>query len=66
LQSARAQREVYVGEWLPEPFLEDATSDPSVQAELDETVSVALLVTLEKLSPMERAAFLLHDVFDLR
>lgn len=65
LQSARRQRELYVGTWLPEPFPEEAGDDPSVQAELDDSVSVALLLALETLSPVERAAFLLHDVFDL-
>ena len=65
LQSARARRELYVGEWLPEPFPEPADADPASRAELDETISVALLVALEKLTPVERAAFLLHDVFDL-
>lgn len=59
LKSARAQREQYVGTWLPEPLVEqDAT-------ELAHDLSMALLVTLQRLSPLERAAFLLHDVFDL-
>ena len=65
LQSARARRELYVGTWLPEPYLDTLSQDPSVQIELDDTVSVALLLALERLSPPERAAFLLHDVFDL-
>ena len=59
LKSARAKREIYPGEWLPEPVL---TDDP-VEA-LDHDVSVALLLALERLTPLERAAFLLHDVFD--
>jgi RNA polymerase sigma-70 factor (ECF subfamily) len=59
LKSARAQREQYVGTWLPEPLVED------VAAATAENVSVALLMTLERLSPLERAAFLLHDVFDM-
>src|SRR5690349_17782798 len=57
LRSARARRETYVGPWLPEPVLTDSRPD-------DESVSMALLVTLEALSPVERAVFLLHDVFD--
>ena len=65
LRSARARREVYVGEWLPEPFPQPVDGDPGSRAELDETLSVALLMALEKLTPVERAAFLLHDVFDL-
>ncbi len=65
LQSARRQREHYVGEWLPEPLPEDASFDLAARMELDESVSVALLVALEKLSPGERAAWLLHDIFDL-
>ena len=67
LKSARARREVYVGEWLPEPFPQPLRSerDPVDRTELDETLSVALLMVLEKLTPAERAAFLLHDVFDL-
>ena len=65
LQSARARRELYVGEWLPEPFPQPVDADPGSRAELDETISVALLMALEKLTPAERAAFLLHDVFDL-
>jgi RNA polymerase sigma-70 factor (ECF subfamily) len=63
LKSARAQRESYVGPWLPEPVIEpEATEDP---AELAQDLSVAFLLLLERLSPLERAAFLLHDVFDL-
>jgi RNA polymerase sigma-70 factor (ECF subfamily) len=61
LGSARRRRESYVGEWLPEPVVEEAGEDPT----LDEAVSTALLVVLERLSPAERTAFLLHDVFDL-
>jgi RNA polymerase sigma-70 factor (ECF subfamily) len=63
LGSARRRRESYVGEWLPEPVVEEygAEEDPT----LDESVSTALLVVLERLSPAERTAFLLHDVFDL-
>jgi RNA polymerase sigma-70 factor, ECF subfamily len=61
LGSARARRESYVGEWLPEPVVEEEGDEPT----LDEAVSTALLVVLERLSPAERTAFLLHDVFDL-
>jgi RNA polymerase sigma-70 factor, ECF subfamily len=57
LRSARARRETYVGPWLPEPVVTDSRPD-------DESVSMALLITLEALSPVERAVFLLHDVFD--
>jgi RNA polymerase sigma-70 factor, ECF subfamily len=57
LRSARARRETYVGPWLPEPVITDSRPD-------DESVSMALLITLEALSPVERAVFLLHDVFD--
>ena len=63
LKSARAQRESYVGPWLPEPVIEpEAASDP---AELAQDLSVAFLLLLERLSPLERAAFLLHDVFEM-
>ncbi|NEQ55795.1 MAG: sigma-70 family RNA polymerase sigma factor [Leptolyngbya sp. SIO3F4] len=65
LKSARVRRELYVGEWLPEPFPDQLNQDPRVQLELDDTVSVALMLALERLSPSERAAFLLHDVFNL-
>jgi RNA polymerase sigma-70 factor, ECF subfamily len=62
LTSARARREQYVGPWLPEPVVE-AGDDPAQHTDLDESVSMALLVVLESLSPAERSAFLLHDVF---
>lgn len=62
LQSARARRERYVGSWLPEPLVTD--DDPSAIAETADALSMALLVTLEKLTPDQRAALLLHDVFD--
>lgn len=61
LGSARRRREDYVGEWLPEPLVEE----PDQNTTLDEKVTTALLVVLERLSPAERGAFLLHDVFDL-
>ncbi|HEX3823968.1 MAG TPA: RNA polymerase sigma-70 factor [Mycobacteriales bacterium] len=63
VRSARARRETYVGPWLPEPLLVD-DRDPSWQAELADSLSLAFLVMLEELGPVERAAFLLHDVFD--
>jgi len=63
LRSARVRRESYVGEWLPEPIasLED---DPAAQAEQADSLSLAFLALLESLTPEQRAAFLLHDVFD--
>jgi RNA polymerase sigma-70 factor (ECF subfamily) len=63
LQSARARRETYVGPWLPEPLSSD--EDPADRVTLDESVSYALLTVLEQLSPAERTAFVLHDVFDV-
>jgi RNA polymerase sigma-70 factor, ECF subfamily len=56
-------RETYVGLWLPEPVLSDAEPDPEASAELAESLSIAFLVLLESLSPLERAVFLLRDVF---
>jgi RNA polymerase sigma-70 factor (ECF subfamily) len=64
LTSARARHEEYVGPWLPEPILDTATLAPDTRTELAEDLSMALLLTLDRLSPLERAAFLLHDVFD--
>jgi RNA polymerase sigma-70 factor (ECF subfamily) len=61
LRAARARRETYVGPWLPEPLVEDLAEDPVERAE---EVSVAFLLALQRLSPLERAVFLLHDVFD--
>jgi RNA polymerase sigma-70 factor (ECF subfamily) len=63
-KSARARREVYVGPWLPEPILDADALSPETATELADDVSFALLLALERLSPTERAAFLLHDVFD--
>jgi RNA polymerase sigma-70 factor (ECF subfamily) len=60
LTSARARRETYVGEWLPEPLVDD---DPAGHAEQADSLSMAFLLLLERLSPVERAVFLLHDVF---
>lgn len=71
LGSARARRERYEGPWLPEPVIENLGAaagpgaDPADRVTLDESVSMALLVVLEALSPAERTAFLLHDVFGL-
>jgi RNA polymerase sigma-70 factor (TIGR02957 family) len=64
LRSARVRREEYVGEWLPEPLLDDPYEDPERAAELAESVSVAALLLLERLSPLERAVFVLREVFD--
>jgi RNA polymerase sigma-70 factor (TIGR02957 family) len=63
LRSARVRRETYVGEWLPEPLVTDPTEDPARHAEMADSLSLAFLVLLESLSPEQRAAFLLHDVF---
>ncbi|HTW84327.1 MAG TPA: RNA polymerase sigma factor SigJ [Candidatus Sulfotelmatobacter sp.] len=65
LRSARARREVYVGPWLPEPVLDDPAADPATAATIADDVSFALLLALERLSPLERAAFLLHDALDV-
>ncbi|MFN3153507.1 RNA polymerase sigma factor SigJ [Bremerella sp.] len=59
MKSVRFQREKYVGPWLPEPILEDHAD----RVELDETISLALMLTIERLKPAERAAFILHDLF---
>lgn len=64
LTSARARHEQYVGPWLPEPVADTAALAPDSRTELAEDLSYALLLTLDRLSPLERAAFLLHDVFD--
>jgi RNA polymerase sigma-70 factor (ECF subfamily) len=64
LKSARMKREEYVGPWLPDPITDTASLAPDAQTELAEDLSVALLLALDRLSPLERAAFLLHDVFD--
>jgi RNA polymerase sigma-70 factor (ECF subfamily) len=63
LKSARARRESYVGPWLPEPLIEDPAPGPASRAELADSLSLAVLVLLERLSPVERAAYLLRDVF---
>jgi RNA polymerase sigma-70 factor (ECF subfamily) len=64
LTSARARREEYVGPWLPEPVVDTDALAPDSRTELAEDLSIALLLTLDRLSSLERAAFLLHDVFD--
>jgi RNA polymerase sigma-70 factor (TIGR02957 family) len=64
LRSARARRERYVGDWLPEPIITDGHDDPAQQAEMADSLSLAMLVVLERLSPEQRAVLLLHDVFD--
>jgi RNA polymerase sigma-70 factor (ECF subfamily) len=63
LKSARVRRESYVGPWLPEPLLEDPAPGPASRAELADSLSLALLVLLERLTPVERAAYLLREVF---
>ena len=64
LKSARAQREVYVGPWLPEPVFDADGLSADTATELADDLSFALLLALDRLSPLDRAAFLLHDVFD--
>jgi RNA polymerase sigma-70 factor, ECF subfamily len=63
LRSARVRREQYVGEWFPEPLLTDPYEDPARSAELADSVSMAALLLLERLSPLERAVFVLREVF---
>jgi RNA polymerase sigma-70 factor, ECF subfamily len=63
LRSARVRREAYVGPWFPEPLLEDPYQDPVRSAELADSLSMAVLLLLERLSPSERAVFVLRDVF---
>ena len=63
LRSARARRESYFGPWLPEPLVDDGTHDVATAAESADSLTMAFLVILETLTPPERAAFLLHDVF---
>src|SRR5919108_336411 len=64
LRSAGVRRETYVGEWLPEPLVTSADDDPARKAEMADSLSLAFLVVLESLSPEQRAAFLLREVFD--
>ena len=63
LRSARSRREAYVGPWLPEPLLEDPAPGPAARTELADSLSQALLVLLERLTPVERAAYLLREAF---
>lgn len=63
LKSARVRREAYVGDWMPEPLLEDPYQDPQRSAELADSLSMAALLLLERLSPLERAAYVLREVF---
>src|SRR6516225_5893816 len=64
MKSAQARRETYVGQWLPEPLVDETFGD-EVAGDLAHDISVALMLVLERLSPLERASFLLHDVFGL-
>ena len=64
LRLARVRRETYVGPWLPEPLIDERAPDPSARAERADTLSLAFLVLLERLTPLERAAFVLREVFD--
>jgi RNA polymerase sigma-70 factor (ECF subfamily) len=64
LRLAHVQREEYVGAWLPEPLLQSSQDDPARLVELNESISTAFLVLLENLSPLDRAVFLLHEVFN--
>ena len=64
LRSMRVRRETYVGEWLPEPLVTSTDDDPARKAEMADSLTLAFLVLLESLSPEQRAAFLLHEVFD--
>jgi RNA polymerase sigma-70 factor (ECF subfamily) len=64
MKSAKARREIYVGQWLPEPVVDEAL-DAQPAGDLAHDLSVALMLVLERLSPLERASFLLHDVFGL-
>jgi RNA polymerase sigma-70 factor (ECF subfamily) len=63
LKSSRTRRETYVGPWLPEPLVEDPAPGPASRAELADSLSLAMLVLLEQLTPVERAAYLLREVF---
>src|SRR4029434_3499932 len=65
LTSARARREEYIGPWLPEPVVDTSALAPDSHTELAEDLSIALLLTLDRLSPLERGALLLHALFDL-
>src|SRR5262249_33614818 len=64
LESARVKRQEYVGQWLPEPVVTAPAADPLSMLQVDESLSMAFMVLLERLSPVERAVFLLREVFD--
>ena len=64
LQSARVRREEYVGQWLPEPIVTDPANDPLSIIRVDESLSMAFLILMERLTPVERAVFLLREVFE--
>src|ERR671936_1866718 len=66
LRSARVRREAYIGPWFPEPIIQadEAATDPADVVTLDESVRMALLIVLERMSPAERVVFVLHDVFE--
>src|SRR5678815_908593 len=64
LKSARVQREQYVGPWLPEPLVEDTARSPADQLLLAESLSMAFLLVLDQLGPVERAVYILREVFD--
>jgi RNA polymerase sigma-70 factor (ECF subfamily) len=64
LRAAQTERQAYVGPWLPEPFIDEPVPPADASAELASSLSVAFLAVLERLAPEERAAFLLHEVFD--
>lgn len=64
LRSARVRHEAYIGPWFPEPLLTDETTDPASIVALDESVRLAMLIVLERMSPAERVVFVLHDVFE--
>lgn len=64
LRSAQVQREQYIGPWLPEPIVTDLSADPSYRVELADSLTIAFLMMLERLSPVERAVFLLREIFD--
>lgn len=64
LRSAQVQREQYIGPWLPEPIVTDLSADPNYRVELADSLTMAFLVMLERLSPVERAVFLLREIFD--
>lgn len=65
IKQERARREAYIGQWLPEPIIDAAALNSQTASEYADDLSYALLLALERLSPLERAAFLLHDVFDV-